>query len=253
MNYHILNGDSLAAQLNHSEINGEFIVCREALIDGPLLGDTLPTFFTKRARYISDTYNAPAETYFRNVVSEFEKILRMPDNSEICLWFENDLFCQANMWFVLSLLYSKAPQSQLFRIFPAINQPSDLWKGFGNSDAKMFEQSYKNKIPFALSDIELGNDLWNAYHINDLSRLRELSKKESSCFQYLEQVCQAHIDRFPAEGETGRPEKTVKAIYESGTKDFNELFAEFSIREGIYGFGDLQVKLICDRLEKSQS
>lgn len=252
MNYHILNGDSLAAQLKHSEINGKIIVCREALIDGPLSGGTLSAFFTKRSNYISDTYNPPAENYFRKVASEFESILRIPDNSEICLWFENDLFCQANMWFVLSLLFNNPSKSKVFRIFPIVNQPSDLWKGFGNSDAKMFGQSYKDKVPFTLLDIELGNDLWNAYKINDLSRLSELSKNEPSCFQYLEPVCQAHIDRFPAQGKIGRPEKTVKEIYESGTKDFNELFAEFSSREGIYGFGDLQVKLIYDRLIQNE-
>ena len=248
MEYHILNGDSLADHLKQSGIRGEFLVCRECLIDGPLQGDNLPDFFTTRANYISGTYQEISGNYLKKVVPEFEKIMSIPAHSKICLWFENDLFCQANMWFVLSLLFKKHLNNKIFRIFPTIDSPSDLWKGFGSSTAEMFDQSYSNKVSFESTDLALGNELWNAYKKNDFNMLIKLSMHESLCFQHLEQVCQAHIDRFPSSGP-GRPEKTIKEIYEAGTKNFNNLFSEFSSREGIYGFGDLQVKLMFDSLK----
>jgi hypothetical protein len=65
----------------------------------------------------------------------------------------------------------------------------------------------------------------------------------------LEKVVQAHIDRFPKAGELGRPERILKEIMDSGITDFNKLFPVFFKREGIYGFGDTQVKSILANLK----
>lgn len=244
--YHILNGDCIADQLGQIKINQEIIVCRECLIDGNLTADGSCDFWTIRAKFIADTYNTSTEEYFNRTVKEFEKLKALTDNSEVCLWFENDLFCQTNMWFVISLLTDQ-PTIKIYRIFPTINNINDKWKGFGISDAEMLEQSYSSKVLFKQQDIRLGNNLWTAYKNNDLKKLKELSNFQSNCFQYLEEVCQAHIDRFPTENTLGRPDKTVKEIIETISTNFQDVFSEFSNREGIYGFGDLQLKNIYNR------
>ena len=244
--YHILNGDCLADQLRQTKISQDYIVCRECLIDGDLYADNIADFWTIRAKFIADSYIVSTEEYFNRTVKEFEKLQELPDNSEVCLWFENDLFCQTNMWFVISLLADQ-PTIKLYRIFPTVSNISDNWKGFGISNAEMLEQSYSSKVLFKPQDIELANNLWTAYKINDLKKLKELSKVQSNCFQYLEEVCQAHIDRFPTDDTLGRPEKVVKEIIDTKSTEFEVVFSEFSYREGIYGFGDLQIKNIYDR------
>lgn len=245
--YHILNGDCLADQLKQTKINQDLIVCRECFVDGDLYADNIADFWTIRAKFIADIYNVSTKEYFNRTVKEFEKIQTLPNNSEVCLWFENDLFCQTNMWFVISL-FTDQPTIKLYRIFPTVSNISDNWKGFGISNAEMLEQSYSSKVLFKPQDIELGNKLWTAYKINDFKKLKELSKVQSNCFQYLEEVCQAHIDRFPKDDTLGRPEKVVKEIIETKSTNFQDVFSEFSIRQGIYGFGDLQLKNIYDRL-----
>lgn len=244
--YHILNGDCLAEQLKQTSLRQEYIVCRECLIEGNLNANTISEFWAIRSKFIADTYKVSTEKYFNTTVKELEKLKKLPDNSEICLWFENDLFCQANMWFIISLL-SIQPSLQLFRIFPTIKNNADTWKGFGIADAEMLEQAYASKVQFTPKDIELGSNLWNAYKNNDFKNLKVLSKQRSNCFQYLEEVCQAHIDRFPADRQLGRPEKVLKEIIESQSKEFQEVFTAFSNREGIYGFGDLQLKRMYDK------
>jgi hypothetical protein len=57
----------------------------------------------------------------------------------------------------------------------------------------------------------------------------------------LKDVIQAHISRFPEDGSDGRPQKTLIEILNKGKTDFYEIFEEFSERDGIYGFGDMQV------------
>ncbi|MFM2394186.1 MAG: hypothetical protein RLZZ546_2168 [Bacteroidota bacterium] len=244
--YHILNGDCLADQLRKTQINNNFIVCRECLIEGDLYSENIDDFWIIRAKFISDNYNISTEEYFITTVSEFEKLNIIPDNSEVCLWFENDLFCQTNMWFVISIL-ANYPTLKIFRVFPTIENTSDTWKGFGIANAEKLEHAYNSKIRFTHKDIELGENLWTSYINGDLNKLKELSKKKSDCFQYLEEVCQAQIDRFPVDKTLGRPDKVVKEIIETCSTEFQVVFSEFTDREGIYGFGDLQLKNIYDR------
>lgn len=245
--FHVLNGDCLAEQLRETKINQDFIVCRECLIEGDVYANNLTEFWTIRAKFIGESHNASIEQYFDTTVKELDKLTSLPENSEVCLWFENDLFCQTNMWFVMTLLSKKA-NLQLYRVFPIIANKAETWKGFGHATPKKLEEAYVSKIPFKPQDFELGFNLWSAYQKGDLGQLKELSKKQSNCFDYLEEVCQAHIDRFPLDNSLGRPEKTVKEILETKSQEFQEVFAAFSNKEGIYGFGDLQIKSIYDRL-----
>jgi hypothetical protein len=244
--YHVLNGDCLADQLRQTKINQDFIVCRECLIDGNLYAANIADFWAIRANFFTDTYNVAIEEYFSKTVSEIEKLNNLPDNCEVCLWFENDLFCQTNMWFVISIL-AKHTTIKIYRVFPMIENNEDKWKGFGIANTKKLEQAYYSKVRFTPKDIELGSNLWASYQNGDLNKLKVLSKKQSDCFEYLEQVCQAQIDRFPSDSTLGRPDKVVKEIIDNSSTEFKIVFSEFSDREGIYGFGDLQLKNIYDR------
>ncbi|WP_435353834.1 DUF1835 domain-containing protein [Emticicia sp. SJ17W-69] len=239
--FHLLNGDCLAEQLRATKINQDFIVCREALIDGEVLANNLADFWAIRAKFIADSYGASIEQYFEITVKELEKLTTLPDGSEVCLWFENDLFCQINLWFVLTLL-KKNTNLKLHRVFPIIEDQADIWKGFGKASTEKLEEAYASKVPFTANDIELGTKLWNAFLNSDFEKLKDLSKEKSGCFEYLEEVCQAHIDRFPLDNSLGRPQKILKKIIENVPNDFNSIFTKFSEQEGIYGFGDLQIK-----------
>lgn len=249
--YHILNGDCLADQLSQTRINQNFIVFRECLIDGTVYADNMADFWKVRAEFFADVYKISTEEYEIKTVNEFEKIKNIPDNSEVCLWFENDLFCQTNMWFLISILATNVTLN-IYRVFPIIDHNSDIWKGFGISNAQKLKQAFESKIRFTPIDIELGKDLWASYQIADITKLNELSKKQSNCYEYLEAVCQAAIDRFPLNNTLSRPDQVVKAIIDTISTEFQVVFSEFSEREGIYGFGDLQLKTIYDRQMHNQ-
>ncbi|GAB4406981.1 MAG: hypothetical protein OHK0053_33460 [Microscillaceae bacterium] len=240
--YHFLNGDCLAEQLGQTNISpAHCIICRECLAEGEVLAQNLTEFWKIRAHFIAGTYLGDVEEYFRISVAEFEKLQNLPPNAEVCIWFEHDLFCQVNLWFALSLL-SEKPHLKIFRVFPMQENQADEWKGFGEANTAQLLQAYAARVPFLPPDLALGKNLWQAYQRKDLPALQSLSKQPSPCFQYLEEVCQAHIDRFPADNSLGRPEKALQEIMASQTKDFQEVFRVFSAREGIYGWSDLQVK-----------
>ena len=85
--FHILNGDCLAEKFPKN-LQGDIIIWREALIDGPVSDDD---FFENRKRFIVENYDSE-RSYEDLVVKEFEKIQSLPENSVIYFWFEDDLF-----------------------------------------------------------------------------------------------------------------------------------------------------------------
>ena len=208
MIYHILNGDSLAYSFPETKIDGDVIVVREALIDGDLAGDNLHDFWQSRAKY----HGLIDAEYYNSVVIEFEKIMSAPGNSEFNLWFEYDLFCQVNMWLVMSIIKSLPMKKKVFAVYTSYLDKSNkqFWNGFGPANSSELKICFSNRISLTEVDLQLGQDLWTAYKNNNLKELVHLSANQSAAFPYLIEVVKAHVERFPKDGMKGRPEKVLE-------------------------------------------
>ena len=246
MVYNILNGDSLAYSFPDAKIDGEIIVVREGLIDGELSGDNLHDFWQSRAGYMRIT-----ETEYNNsIVKEFEKIMNAPDDSEFNLWFEYDLFCQVNMWFVISIINNLPVKKKVYAVYTSYLDRSDkhFWNGFGPANSSQLQVCFADRILLSNADLQLGQELWTAYKDNNFEELIRLANNQSLAFPYLQEVVKAHIDRFPKDGTNGRPEKVIEDITKNISTDFHKVFKEFWNRESIYGFGDTQLKHLYDKV-----
>ncbi|PSR55367.1 DUF1835 domain-containing protein [Adhaeribacter arboris] len=246
MIYHILNGDALAYSFPDAKIGGDLIVVREGLIEGNLAGHHLPDFWQARARYLGVT-----ETEYQSqVVNEFEKIRNAPDDSEFNLWFEYDLFCQVNMWFVLSIIHRLPIKKKVFAVYTTYLDKTSkhFWNAFGPANSAELQVCYANRISLSDADLQVGQDLWQAYKKGNLKELTALSKNPSVAFPYLPEVVKAQVDRFPKDGTKGRPERVMEDILKNISTDFPKVFQEFWNRESIYGFGDTQLKNLYDKV-----
>lgn len=217
--FHILNGDCLARKFPKN-LSGEIIIWREALIDGPVSDDD---FFENRKKFISENYNSE-RSYEDLVVKEFEKIQSIPENSEIYFWFEDDLFCQVNFWFLVSSLESK--NIKLFRIFP-----KDSEKGFAESGEKELLEIFNSAKEINDEDKALIINLWKGFQENNLPQ-----KSFSEIVKNLPKLVIANENRF-----NGNLENQIKAI-QKNTENFEAFFKIFQQKFPIYGFGDLQLK-----------
>jgi hypothetical protein len=246
MVYNILNGDSLAYSFPDANIEGEIVVVREGLIDGDLSGDNLHDFWQSRARYLGIT----EIEYNNSVVKELDKIINAPGNSEFNLWFEYDLFCQVNMWFVISIINSLSIKIKVFAVYTSYPDKSNkqFWNGFGPAVSNELNVCYADRILLTEADINFGEALWIAYKNGNLDELTNLSRHQSRAFPYLQAVVKAHVDRFPNNGTQGRPEKVIEDITKNISTDFPKVFEEFWKRESIYGFGDTQLKRLYDKV-----
>jgi hypothetical protein len=244
INYHILTGDSLAGTFRRTNLEGPVIISRECLIDGPVADDNPDIFWKKRSQYIRSAFDGDPKEYYEKVKSEFDRIKTIDTGDEVNLWFENDLFCQANMWFTISLL-TKSGITKVFRISPII-RGGNKWEGFGRHTATDLVHCFEKRQGFTKGDFKLGENLWDAYRTSDLVALAYFSKSLSPCFPYLEEVCRAEVERKRSQ----RPRKALEDILAQGYTDFNDIFTQFRQAEGIYGYGDAQVENILKTIRR---
>jgi hypothetical protein len=237
---HVLPGDAQVEVFRNTGIEGEIVVCREALVDGDVRADGLEEFWSVREKYHTDTYPESRPTYRETVVTEFEKLIDLPAAAQVNLWFEYELFCHVNMWFCLWLL--RDSRAELYRVAPVAQKKDDVWSGFGNLTRNDLKECFEERLKFTGGDIDLGVELWKSFQNRDYARLKELSTTGSACFPYLKEACEAEIEKEV------RPKRVLQELQRDGVDDFNEMFAAFRQRAGVYGYGDAQVKRILDEI-----
>jgi len=244
--YHILNGDALKEQFPF-EIEGERIIARECLVDGDVNSKNLEDLWELRAGFISEFYgDYSKEDYFKDTVFEFKKIVNIPSGSIVNLWFEDDLFCQVNFWFVSYLLSVYTKDCDFYLVRPKVHTQY----GFGGLSQEELVDIFKSRTQ--LSEIDKIADLWKYYKENEVEHLVEAARELADKYPHIQEAVQAHIERIPTQNSPGRPVESLKMIMEElDTDDFGPIFQEFNKREFIYGFGDLQVKRIFEELNKN--
>jgi len=239
INYHVLNGDALKAHFPDS-IVGQKIVCRECLVEGDVHGEGLEVLFDARAKYLSGTYDALEADYEGNVASEFRKIMAIED-SEINLWFEHDLFCQVNFWFVTSLIVKANKGNKVYLVQPERHSPYS----FAASSDSGLVAAYGDRT--LLEELEEISKLWEYYRTANSQGLIKVARDLEERYPFILKAVEAHLERLPNEDDRGRPTNSlIEIMNELKTDQFDSVFREFSRRESIYGFGDRQVKRLYD-------
>lgn len=243
--HHILNGDTLKEQFP-KKITGEIIVARECLVEGDVFGKDLEALLKTRAKYISNTYPEHSQNdYYSNTASELKKIESIPKDTEVNLWFEDDLFCQVNFWFVINLIGQDYNNQSIFLIRP--KKGSEY--SFGQMNELELVTAFQEKMEIVPSEIKQISKLWLLYQNDNHEKMLGVAKKLEIKFPFLTPAIKAHIDRKPTDGKLGRPTQSLINIMTAlKTKEFEPVFIEFCKREGIYGFGDSQVKNIFDKI-----
>lgn len=240
--YHILNGDALKEQFPDS-VAGDLLVARECLVDGVVKSASLEELYQVRAKFLFEAYDNPMEEYQNKTVTEFEKIKSIPNGSEINLWFEDDLFCQVNFWFVSYLLNRFTSHCKVYLVRPEVHTSY----GFAALNQGELEQVLGNRTP--IDQLNKLSELWEFFRDGALEQLENMGKELGTSFPHISTAIQAHVDQIPSNENPGRPMIALQEIMqELATTEFAPVFKKFNQRESIYGFGDLQVKRLFDQL-----
>ena len=193
---------------------------------------------------MQEMYGIPQEEYFKKTVPELTKITQIRDG-EVNLWFEEDLFCQVNFWFVCSLLNGKDLSVNL------VQPETDLRYGFAGLNGEGLISAFKQRVSINTEQLTYFSLLWMAYQNGDINELKATAGLLQNQFPFLKDAISAQIDRTPDVNGYGHPERIILEIMNDKVHDnFGVVFQEFNKRAPIYGFGDLQVKRLFDLLKK---
>lgn len=247
--YHILNGDSLKAQFPKT-LSGELIIARECLVDGNVQGKNLHELLANRAEYLESYPEVPEGEYYRTTLPEINKIRDIPQGSTVYCWFEEDLFCQVNFWFILHLFSKIEAGDKIYLVRPSKGNEYS----FAHMNTEALTIAFQQASLITEGEFQYLSKLWRLYQDKNFDEMLIIGKKLEVKYNFLVPAILAEKDRLPDSSGFGRPERTLIAIMnELNSEEFSSVFKLFMQRESIYSFGDLQVNRMLNELKSKLS
>ncbi len=251
---HVLNGDATREIFDHSGIPGEVVVWREMLCEGkaPATHD-MSSFFRERADHLQQVYGIDSTAYLSGIMKEYEQLNNAAVYEEIVLWFEFDLFCQVNLIFVLYYLQGlriKLPPVSIVQLDKHPDVPN--FRGIGMLKSQHLQPLFEKRVYLQEEDWQFARAAWEAYIQEDPLALEELSHHTSHRLPYLGKALQAHLQRLP-DVSTGlnAVEHFLLDRLALGKLRERDLYYQFWNELKIYGFGDFQLDIYTQRLQRA--
>ena len=246
--FHITNGSSLTDYLNELNFSNDVLTWHEMLCEGPTTKDIdTDVFFNLRKSFLHDYYNVEIDEYaYKN---ELHKLDNLQEYSEIVLWFEYDLFCHINMVAVISLLQQKGIELPISLVCSGRIQGEDNLKGLSELTPDQLDYHYKTRVRLNKNDIAIATSIWETYCGKDHNLLKPFITQESS-FKYMGCCLKAHLNRFPdsLSGLSTLEYNMLSLIKNHDIKSKHHLLGYALNYQGYYGFGDMQINRIIDKL-----
>ncbi|OKY25710.1 hypothetical protein [Thalassotalea sp. PP2-459] len=239
MKTHILNGDALLQRFPEA-IKGEKIIARECLVDGDLFGDTFEQFMLNRATFIASYPQCTEAQYLAEAKPEFEKIRALTHENLVELWFEEDLFCQVNLWYICSLLVD----NKVCKVRWVKPNEGNEYSFADMSDAELI-LAKDNALSLSQHDLAFFAKCWQAFYLNDYAQFTLLLNQLPSHLCMIKNAINAQLSRQPDENGLGYPERKLLAIMKhhalNNNLAFAPVFKEYYAKMAVYSYGDLQV------------
>lgn len=248
---HITNGDELAQKIRELNLEGEIIVWREMLCEGPTtykLGSR--QFNALRQKFLQENYNVSPEDYKSQFLNELKKLKNVNGSEEIVLWFEFDLFSHLNMMAAISHLLENHEELPPVNLVCSKKLKGDKeFKSLSLLSLEELNNHYQQRIHLNVDDLEISNLIWQIYNGENPQKLKALIKQKTN-FEYLSSCVRAHIERFPnaQTGLNSLERNILKLINTNDITSMNQLLGYALEYQGYFGYGDLQIQRMIDRL-----
>ncbi len=249
---HILNGDSIKGIFAEQGIEGDLIIWREALCEGPTTVEVgSEAFLQTRAAFFQSHFEVSQKGYLAKTQEEFDKLKGLGQYDEIILWFEYDLFCQINLLAACSYLHlHPSPNSKISLVCLGEHPSSEGLIALGEIDPSYYPELYENRTPLSQEDLAYGHQLWVAYNGHSHKELEKLIANPPATFPYIKAAIQEHFKRFPDQ-HTGL-NKVEKSLLELADQEFTstrKLVGQMLRNDRLYGAGDMSYFAYMDRLK----
>ncbi|HEY4325975.1 MAG TPA: DUF1835 domain-containing protein [Mucilaginibacter sp.] len=251
---HILNGDSTLQGFEQTGLEGDTMVWREVLSEGPLDKNiSSGSFWKNRQDWIGRSFHETPKGYQEKMLDQLADLSEPYD--EINLWFEFDLHCQANMLGVMTYLKQKTDLSApaIYLICPADFPGKEYFMGMGELTGEELEYLYDNiRVQLSEVDFVIAEETWAIYVSNDAGKLAHYlnSIQFWGSLHLLKPALEAQLKRLQVnEDGLNYVEQKLLDIYNGGLKTKPEIYRTFWATEKIYGMGDTEIDIYLDKLK----
>lgn len=251
---HVLNGDATRTIFENANIPGDVMVWREMLCEGKAPAThNMDRFFEERAAFLQQEYGIDQKAYLSDVDHEYQLLNNAAAYEEIVLWFEFDLFCQVNLLFALYYLQQlKTPLPPISIVQLDKHPEVPDFRGIGMLKSQHLPPLFEKRVYVQEEDWQLANDAWIAYSQEDPLAIEQLSHRSSKHLPYLGNALQAHLQRLPGSSNgLNAVEHFFLDRLALGKLRERDLYYQFWNELKIYGFGDFQLDIYTQRLQRA--
>ena len=232
---HVLNGDETASVFARAGIAGHMLVWRDILCEGPVMPEIEAA--SERAAYLARHLEIDADDYLRAWRAERAALDAAGDEDEVILWFEQDLFCAVNLWYVLTHLRD-GPAVSL--VYPSL----DDVRGLGAAEPAELTALFDVRHPLRADAVRRGRMAWQAYASATPAEAQAQIRAGDGPLPFVPAALRRHLARLPALA-TGLNEIEETALHEvaGGSHPFPAVFSAVIAREPMrrHGMGDVQL------------
>jgi len=247
---HITNGDGFTEVLKTLDISGDIITWREMLCEGKTTHEVgSETFWRQRYEYLNRAYKVTKDTFINRTLKEYRNLCNQKSQEDIVLWFNKDLFCQINMIAVLSWIKKNRANANIYLIGSGVEKDA-VSPHLLTMDKTELEKLYQEKLLLNKDDIEFGDYMWQLYCENSPIRIQSAIKQNNSQLQYLSNVIQTHLHRFPSlkNGLNELENKMLNKALHQNIETKDQLVEAMLQDPGYYGYGDIQYYKMASKL-----
>ena len=238
---HLLNGESTEATLSQTAVPGERFSFRDALIAGPAPAVNGSDWRRIRVAHLAEAYGVEVEKCENDFARQQQIFESFKDHEEVTLWFESDLFCQANLLYVLDWCAHRHPETKLSLICIGEFPGRPNFRGLGELTPPELASLFDKRIEVTEAQLELAARAWQAYRSEDPRALERLLQTDTSALPFLEGALRLQLTRFPSvRNGLNKIESTGLELIAQGFTRFVHLFPRFVAAAPDYGLGDSQ-------------
>ena len=162
---HILNGDAIKPVFEKSEIKGDIIVWREALIEGPIQGEIRElAFWESRKDHLKAHF---PDHYADDKLIDVDSLQRLERFHEVVLWFEYDLFCHANMLGCVAFI--DHPSISLVCLG---NELTGQFQTLGEIGLSDYQALYHLRAKLTEDDVLYAREVWKAFQTKEVKDIQ---------------------------------------------------------------------------------
>jgi len=216
---HVTNGDAAAEAIRSTGIDGEVLVWRDVLHEGPVpAGANALELREIRAGFLARCGWAERAQALSALAARDERLgTALRAGEELVLWFEDDLFDQLQLVQVLDRVAAGPGRSRVTAVATE--------SYFGLLAAPELAAAFARARELGAAEIEVGRAAWAAFRGEDPRALEALLGAGTEGLPALEASLRRLLEQFPGVTDgLSRSERQAVAALAAGPLPFEELF-----------------------------